>query len=88
MKSGASGIMAGRAIFQEYFDHTDRAQQKKFLQTTGIDRMKNLCELVDKFSTPWQKRYGIASGEMLGAVAPDWYSKGAEASGAGVKGEY
>lgn len=88
MKAGASGIMAGRAIFQEYFDFTDRSEQKKFLKTTGVERMQKLCELVDKHATPWQKRFNLTSEELLGAVENDWYSKGAVASGAGVKGEY
>lgn len=88
MKAGASGTMAGRAIFQEYFEYTDRASQKKFLKTTGMDRMKKLAELVDKYAAPWQKRCGINAPELLSAVPSDWYAKGAVASGAGVKGEY
>lgn len=88
MKAGASGIMAGRAIFQEYFDYTDRNEQKKFLKTTGVERMQKLCELVDRYATPWQKRYNLTSEDLLSAVENDWYSKGAVASGAGVKGEY
>ncbi|OGR51579.1 MAG: hypothetical protein A3I11_05670 [Elusimicrobia bacterium RIFCSPLOWO2_02_FULL_39_32] len=88
MKAGASGIMAGRAIFQEYFEYTDRGDQKKFLQTTGIARMKKLAELVDKHAVSWQNRYHITSSEHLNRVVPDWYSKGAIASGADVKGEY
>lgn len=88
MKAGASGIMAGRAIFQEYFDNPDHHWQKNFLKTTGIERMKKLCELVDKYATPWQKRYSLTSEELLNSVSPDWYSQGAVGSGAGVKGEY
>ncbi len=88
MQAGASGIMAGRAIFQEYFDFVDRNDRKKFLKTTGIDRMKKLNELVDKYATSWQKRYSIDPIQHLNAVESDWYSKGAVASGANVKGEY
>ena len=88
MKAGASGTMAGRAIFQEYFDYTTPAEQRKFLQTTGLDRMKKLNEIVDKYAAPWHKRYGTNPQDLLNAVEPDWYSKGAVASGAGVQGEY
>lgn len=88
MKAGASGIMAGRAIFQEYFDNPDRNWQKNFLKTTGRERMQKLCELVDKYASPWQKRYQLTADELLSAVENDWYSKGAVASSAGVKGEY
>ncbi len=88
MKAGASGIMAGRAIFQEYFDYVDLNDRKKFLKTIGIDRMKKLNEIVDKYATPWQKKTGITAADHLKAVETDWYSKGATASGADVKGEY
>lgn len=88
MKAGASGIMAGRAIFQEYFEYTDHASRKKFLQTTGIDRMKRLNERVDQYATSWKKRYEITSKELLNSVESDWYFKGAVASGSDVKGEY
>ncbi len=88
MKAGASGTMAGRAIFQEYFDYTNREDQKKFLKTTGLDRMKKIAELVDKYATPWQKRYETNTAEMLSAVEADWYSKGAQVSGSDVKGDY
>ena len=62
--------------------------QKKFLQTTGKDRMKTLADIVDKHATPWQKRYDIAGQNLLSAVEPDWYAKGVTASGADAKGEY
>ena len=88
MKAGASGVMAGRAIFQEYFDYTTRADQQKFLKTTGIERMNQMNEIVEKYATSWKKRYNLTSAELLKAVEPDWYSKGAVASGAGVSGEY
>lgn len=88
MKAGASGTMAGRAIFQEYFDYTDRIDQKKFLLGTGIDRMKKLAELVDRHALPWHKRYNVTPQALLAGVEPDWYAKGVAGSGAGVKGEY
>jgi len=88
MKAGCLGTMAGRAIFQEYFDYTNPADRTKFLKTTGIERMKKLSDIVDKHATPWHKRYNLTSQDFLNAVSPDWYAKGVSASGADVKGEY
>ena len=33
MKAGSSGTMAGRAIFNEYFEQNTPADRQKFLQT-------------------------------------------------------
>jgi len=88
MKAGASGTMAGRAIFQEYFEYTESVDRRKFLKTTGIDRMKKIEDIVNKYATSWQKRYSLNSADMLKAVETDWYSKGAVASGTDSQGEY
>lgn len=91
MKSGASGIMAGRAIFQEYFDFSQAQERERFLKTTAVERVKKLTELVDKYATPWMKRYGIARQELSANVPSDWYRDGAAAplaAPAEVKGEY
>src|SRR5207302_843462 len=50
MKAGSSGIMAGRAIFNEYFEQTTPDARASFLQTTATKRLKVLCDLVDKYS--------------------------------------
>jgi len=91
MQAGASGTMAGRAIFQEYFDQATPAARKKFLQKEGVLRMKKLNKLVDQYADSWQKRYDIADKDMANAVNPNWYKEGEEAAVATVgatTGEY
>src|SRR5437762_194086 len=50
MKANSSGTMAGRAIFNEYFEQTTPEARANFLKTTGIQRMKILSDLVDKYA--------------------------------------
>lgn len=73
MKAGCSGTMAGRAIFNEYFEFTTPAERTKFLRATGMERMAKLGGLVDKFATPWFARYGLTPADLAAAVDPLWY---------------
>lgn len=91
MKAGCSGYMAGRAIFNEYFEQAGGAQERaKFLATTGVERMKALNKVVEAHAQPWNERYGIAAKDLAAAVSPTWYlDKGQKAaSGGAVKGDY
>jgi len=92
MKAGCSGTMAGRAIFQEYFDVNTPQEQKRFLETTGIERMNRLNGIVAQYALPWFKRYELSSRELFTAVDPHWYFNGkipkVNARPKVVKGEY
>ena len=83
MKAGCSGYMAGRAIFNEYFEQTTAEARHKFLQTTATDRMKILNKSVDAHAKSWLDRYGIAPAELAGAVTPTWYLGKGEKAGTG-----
>ena len=83
MKAGCSGYMAGRAIFNEYFDQNAPADAAKFLATTATDRMKLLNKSIDAYATNWMKRYGLTSAELAAAVSPTWYLGKGEKAGKG-----
>jgi len=73
-QGGASGFLAGRAIWQEAM-HIDKAKERiKFLATVGADRLKKLNEIAAKYATPWYKKLGLTSGELAPA-AEGWYKK-------------
>lgn len=76
MKAGCSGYMAGRAIFNEYFEGATPTERTQFLKTTGTDRMKTLNAIVDVHALPWPRRYGLTPDDLAAAVAPDWYLDG------------
>jgi tagatose 1,6-diphosphate aldolase len=71
-QGGASGFLAGRAIWQEAM-HIDKARERiKFLATVGADRLKKLNEIAAKYATPWYKKLGLAS-DKLAPTAEGWY---------------
>ena len=83
MKAGCSGYMAGRAIFNEYFDYNTPAERAKFLATTGVERMKILNKHIDAHAQPWMARYANTEADLAGAVAPTWYLGKGESAGKG-----
>jgi tagatose 1,6-diphosphate aldolase len=90
MKAGCSGYMAGRAIFNEYFEQNTPDARAKFLAGTATDRMKKLNGFIDAHAQSWMKRYGITSADLSGAVSPTWYLGKGEKAGKGgaVEGAY
>lgn len=73
-QGGASGFLAGRAIWQEAM-HIDKAKERiKFLATVGADRLKKLNELAAKYAKPWYKKLGLTSSE-LAPTAEGWYQE-------------
>lgn len=71
-RAGASGFLAGRALWQEAAEITSRAGRKEFFETTAVSRFKKLAELADQYGTPWHAKMGTGQGQ-LAAVAEDWY---------------
>ena len=89
MISGASGVMAGRAIFQEYFNYNTPNEQENFLKTIATERMQEINSFVEKHAQSWRNRYHISSSCMLGKVNPLWYSEhGVSHDSTVSKGDY
>lgn len=65
--SGASGIAAGRAIWQEAI-HLDHQQRIDFLKTTAQDRMRRLFNICNKKARPWSEYFQSPS------VTSDWFN--------------
>ena len=51
-QSGASGFVAGRAIWKEALNVTG-AEREAFLRTTAAQRMAELAALVETYARPW-----------------------------------
>jgi tagatose 1,6-diphosphate aldolase len=69
-RHGASGVLVGRAVWAEAADLVGHARQA-FLQTTAIERMKRLTEVIEEYGRPWTDFHpGLASG-----VSEAWYKK-------------
>ena len=52
-QAGASGFLAGRALWQEVTQISSRQERLAFLETTVARRLKSLTELANAYGTPW-----------------------------------
>jgi tagatose-1,6-bisphosphate aldolase len=66
-KAGASGILAGRAIWKEALGAPD-SERDAFLCTTGRERMQNLQQICSRYARPY---FDSLESEPL---AEDWYT--------------
>jgi tagatose 1,6-diphosphate aldolase len=55
-EAGASGFLAGRAIWQEVVTMNDE-QRQQFLSDVGTSRLRQLSEIATKYAQPWTKYY-------------------------------
>jgi tagatose 1,6-diphosphate aldolase len=69
-QAGASGYLAGRAIWQEAVQLTDRAQQI-FLAETVVPRLQTLTEITRVHARPWTDFYP----DLSDRLSPNWYKK-------------
>jgi tagatose 1,6-diphosphate aldolase len=71
-KAGASGFLAGRALWQEGAQIRSRKERMSFFRNTAASRLKELVEIADSYGRPWDSRLGAERG-TFGPVAADWY---------------
>ncbi|MFC1984446.1 tagatose 1,6-diphosphate aldolase [Chloroflexota bacterium] len=73
-QAGASGFLGGRAIWQEAMYINDTRERVHYLSTIGMDRLKRLTEIANKYAVPWYKKLGISAHE-LAQTSEKWYKK-------------
>jgi tagatose 1,6-diphosphate aldolase len=69
-RSGASGFLGGRAIWQEATQMRDEGQRRRFLETTGVQRLRELGRVVEEHGTPWAARLPLPAERL----PDDWYA--------------
>ncbi len=72
MKAGASGFLAGRAVWQEAMPITDGAERRRWLVTVGVDRLRRLVDIARTYGRPWWKKWAASPSELI-AVDQDWH---------------
>ena len=72
-RSGASGFLAGRAVWQEAVTMTEAGERRKFMSTVAADRLNKLTEIAHKYAVPWYKKLGLDAVNLLD-VSPEWHS--------------
>lgn len=71
-RAGASGFLAGRALWQEGARIPGREERMNFFQNTAAGRLRQLAELADRYGKPWYRRLGAEDGRF-GVVKEGWY---------------
>ncbi len=73
-QAGASGFLGGRAIWQEAM-HIDNARERaQYLSTVGVDRLKRLVEIANRYAVPWYQKLGKSAPE-LAQILERWYQQ-------------
>jgi tagatose 1,6-diphosphate aldolase len=70
--NGASGFMAGRALWQEATYIVSREERLSFFQKTTVSRLIELAEIAEKSATPWYARTGHKDGRFPD-LPEGWY---------------
>jgi tagatose 1,6-diphosphate aldolase len=71
-RAGASGFLAGRALWQESAKSGSREERMDFFKHTAAPRLKELAGIARSYGKPWYIKMGAASGEFA-PVAEGWY---------------
>ena len=69
--AGASGFVAGRAVWGEAFCQPDAAATRAWLARDGCARLGALSEIAAAAARPWWGAFG-ATPDRLADVGPDW----------------
>ena len=72
-QAGASGFLAGRAIWQEAINIDTARERIRYLSTIAVDRLKRLNEIASRYALPWYQKAGLSAGE-LAFVSEKWYA--------------
>ena len=73
-KAGASGFLAGRALWQEGVQIHSREERMNFFKNTAAPRLKELAEMVNKHGKPWYAKMGSDKGDFE-AATESWYEQ-------------
>jgi len=71
-RAGASGFLAGRAVWQEAMGITDGAQRRHWLETVGEERMRRLADIAGEHAQPWWEKRASSPAE-LAEIGEGWY---------------
>jgi tagatose 1,6-diphosphate aldolase len=73
-QAGASGFLAGRALWQEGAQIRSRQERINFFRDTAAPRLRELAGIADNYGKPWYSRLG-AENCRFAPVAEGWYRR-------------
>jgi tagatose 1,6-diphosphate aldolase len=72
-RGGASGFLAGRAIWKDAFREKTLESQMAYVRTQGVKNFQDLADLAHRYARPWWDFYG--GKEKLQDHFEGWYDK-------------
>ncbi|MFQ6059089.1 MAG: tagatose 1,6-diphosphate aldolase [Anaerolineae bacterium] len=72
-KAGASGFLAGRAVWREAMEITDGAERRRWLGTVAAERMRRLADIAGEHGRPWWEKWAASPAE-LADVQEGWHA--------------
>lgn len=74
MANGASGVLGGRAFWQEYFTFPTPAARAEFARGECVKRVKEIDTIVKAKALPWYAKYGLTKDNLSRTrVAEGWH---------------
>jgi tagatose 1,6-diphosphate aldolase len=73
-EAGASGFLAGRALWQEGAQISSREERMNFFGNTAASRLKELTKIADRYGRPWYVKLGARNGKFT-RVVEGWYRR-------------
>ena len=73
-QNGASGFLAGRAIWKDSVRIRDTAERRAHLQTKAVENLQRCADLAQKYARPWQEKLNHPTG-FADAVQEGWYQR-------------
>ena len=71
-RAGASGFLAGRAVWQEAMQLESALERKHWLESVATARVRQLSDIVGEFGKPWWKKWAATQQELT-ATNEGWY---------------
>lgn len=71
-RAGASGFLAGRALWQEAAQIKSRGERMNFFTKVAAGRLKELVQIADKYARPWYLKLGVED-DKFGVLPQGWY---------------
>ncbi len=79
-RAGASGYMAGRAVWKDVIGEQDPQRRRELLESRAAGNLRKLATIVARLGTPWHRRLGEAVRELARGLSPSWYATYAQAA--------
>ena len=71
--AGASGFLAGRAVWQEAMQIDSALERRHWLESTAKERVCRLADIVGEFGQPWWKKWATTPQELT-TTNEGWYA--------------